>query len=31
VVSRDIPHEEVVDTIVEALVEYLDVEVASTK
>ena len=31
VISRDIPHEEVVDTIVEALFEYLDVEAIETK
>lgn len=30
VVSRDIPHEEVVDTILDALAEYLDVEVTDT-
>jgi shikimate kinase len=31
VVSRDVPHEEVVDTIVEALGEYLDADPAGTE
>jgi shikimate kinase len=31
VISRDIPHEEVVDTIVEALAEHLDAEPAETR